>query len=835
HINFENLQPKDSYTSKNSYIPTIPARNPEVHGRKLLSEFQLTQQVFNETKTKILPYSQTSEGIYITLESDPESSLPLESIDNTDFILSNVRITKDKREEATIFIPEDKRRIFIKKITDYIDTIHKQKNPKNKKLINSIASIKLAELKNFWTDDLDFFPTDKYKSIWWELWIKKTNNDPSITYREVIEFSESIQAEIGNDYLDFVNNIVVLIKTSAAELEKSVYLMNNLLEVRQVNEPATFFVNLNEKEQYEWVGDLKTRFLPNPIPKTSVCILDSGINHDHPLISSFIFSANSRTYDPSWPQYDIKPAYGLGAYNPHGSMQAGIVIYGDLKKCLLSSNSSYINHIVESGRILPPRGSNKPNLYGSLTIQTANKVAIANNQIKYRIFSLAVTSENNNTGRPSSWSGAIDKFTFGELPENNKCLFIISAGNNRSLNVDLNIWDQAHLAKIEDPAHSWNSITVGTYTNLTTVTDPSMRGWSLWSKHGDLCPTTRTSVNWEWVKNAPLKPDFVLEGGNYLLSPPPTYADAHEDLSILTTSGDVNLPFECHRDSSAACALASNYAAQIADKYPNYWPETIRGLLIHSCQYTKAMVSQYNNLIINDRLSPKKAAEVLLRTVGYGVPNLEVALNSSNNHAIIVIQDQLKPFKKHKSDVQFNEMQVIQLPWPQYLLSKIGDKDVELKVTLSYFIEPNPQNKGFRSRFSYQSCGLRFKMIAPTQTVKELKASINRQAMYDEYEATTGNDSNNWFLGTNLRTKGSVHSDTWKGTAAELMSMDHIAIYPVTGWWKSSKAQKRWTQKIRYSLIISIQAKENISIYNEIMQRIESLNTIQNSGIEIQI
>ncbi|HFF4410403.1 TPA: hypothetical protein ACGC0K_003803, partial [Acinetobacter baumannii] len=153
HINFENLQPKDSYTSKNSYIPTIPARNPEVHGRKLLSEFQLTQQVFNETKTKILPYSQTSEGIYITLESDPESSLPLESIDNTDFILSNVRITKDKREEATIFIPEDKRRIFIKKITDYIDTIHKQKNPKNKKLINSIASIKLAELKNFWTDD----------------------------------------------------------------------------------------------------------------------------------------------------------------------------------------------------------------------------------------------------------------------------------------------------------------------------------------------------------------------------------------------------------------------------------------------------------------------------------------------------------------------------------------------------------------------------------------------------------------------------------------------------------------------------------------------------------
>ncbi|MNR93504.1 hypothetical protein D3C72_245610 [compost metagenome] len=832
HINFNNLQAKDGYTSKRTFRATIPERIPKLHAEKLFTEFKLSQQAFENLREKKFPDITVTDGIYITLKSEPNSSLPLESIDNTDFKLSNVRMTYDKCEEATIFIPEEKRKIFTKKITDYINTINKRVNPSNKTLINSISSIKLSQLENFWTDSLDLFPQDKQKSIWWELWIKKTSDDPSITYRKVLEFSESIQAEIGNNHLDFVNNIVVLIKTSALELEKSIFMMNNLLELRQVSEPSSFFFNLNEKEQYEWVNDLTSRLSSNPQPKTSICILDSGVNHDHPLLKNYIFGANSTTYDPSWPKYDVKPSYGSQNYNPHGSMQAGISIYGDLMSCVLATSNLHINHIIESGRILPPRGCNKPELYGSLTIQTANKVEILNSNIKSRIFSLAVTSGADNTGKPSSWSGAIDKFTFGNLDEQNKNLFIISTGNNRNLNVHIDIWDQAHLAKIEDPAHSWNSLTVGTFTNLTTVTDPTTSGWKIWSNKGGLCPTTRTSVSWEWIKNAPLKPDFVLEGGNFLLTPPPTHPDDHEDLSILTTSGDIKSPFDSHRDSSAACALASNYAAQIADKYPDYWPETVRGLLVHSCQFTSEMLSQHKKLSSQDGLSPKKAAEVLVRTVGYGVPNLNSALNSANSHALIVIQDQLKPFKKNRSDVQFNEMQVIELPWPKQILSQLGEKIVELKVTLSYFIEPNPQNRGFRSRFSYQSCGLRFKMIGSTQTLQDLKASLNKQAMYDEYDGNTGND-NNWFLGSNLRTKGSIHSDTWTGTAADLMSMDHIAIYPVTGWWKSAKAQKRWSQKLRYSLMISIKTSENVSIYNEIQHRVQVMNPITQNIVEV--
>lgn len=41
-----------------------------------------------------------------------------------------------------------------------------------------------------------------------------------------------------------------------------------------------------------------------------------------------------------------------------------------------------------------------------------------------------------------------------------------------------------------------------------------------------------------------------------------------------------------------------------------------------------------------------------------------------------------------------------------------------------------------------------------------------------------------WFLGEQTRNKGSVHSDIWVGTAADLAERGVIGIYPVSGWWK---------------------------------------------------
>jgi hypothetical protein len=36
--------------------------------------------------------------------------------------------------------------------------------------------------------------------------------------------------------------------------------------------------------------------------------------------------------------------------------------------------------------------------------------------------------------------------------------------------------------------------------------------------------------------------------------------------------------------TSAAASLAAHFAAQVQSLYPDYWPETIRALMVHSAE-----------------------------------------------------------------------------------------------------------------------------------------------------------------------------------------------------------------------------------------------------------
>jgi hypothetical protein len=105
---------------------------------------------------------------------------------------------------------------------------------------------------------------------------------------------------------------------------------------------------------------------------------------------------------------------------------------------------------------------------------------------------------------------------------------------------------------------------------------------------------------------------------------------------------------------------------------------------------------------INPTRSRRRAMEHLLRCFGFGVPNLERAIWSAGNALTLVVQDELRPFERDKS----NEMRLHTLPWPKQALLDLGDIEVELRVTLSYFIEPNPARRGWERRHRCASHGL---------------------------------------------------------------------------------------------------------------------------------
>jgi hypothetical protein len=210
----------------------------------------------------------------------------------------------------------------------------------------------------------------------------------------------------------------------------------------------------------------------------------------------------------------------------------------------------------------------------------------------------------------------------------------------------------------------------------------------------------------------------------------------------------------------------------------------------------------------------------LIQQVGYGIPNMDRARYSANNSMSIIAQRSMKPFKIVAGSTKTDEFHLFELPWPVDVLQELLNVKVKIKVTLSYFIEPNPGNKQYEHAASYISHGLRFKMVDKNERKDAFLARVSKAMETEDYEPE-GVD--NWVLGDRLRNKGSIHKDIWMGPAVELAAKNLIAVHPVSGWWRTRKQLQRYDNEIFYSLIITIEAPDNIAdldIYTPVLNQI---------------
>jgi hypothetical protein len=298
----------------------------------------------------------------------------------------------------------------------------------------------------------------------------------------------------------------------------------------------------------------------------------------------------------------------------------------------------------------------------------------------------------------------------------------------------------------------------------------------------------------------------------------------HDDLDLLSTSKSFSIkPFDTINATSAATAQASWFAAQIAHLYPDAWAETLRGLIVHSSSWTPAMRSQMN-------VRSNRELKNLLRVFGYGIPNLEKALYSTESALTFISQEVIQPFAfkskngKVTTETETNDIHFYELPWPSEQLLELGNTDVKLRITLSYFIEPGAGAIGWKDRYRYASHGLRFELNKPNETSSAFKKRINKAAREGNEEVATGNSgSDRWAIGSNSRNNGSIHSDFWEGTAAELATCNLIGVFPVVGWWRERKHLGKVETPTRYSLIISLETPAiNIDLYTIVNAMIET-------------
>ena len=163
-----------------------------------------------------------------------------------------------------------------------------------------------------------------------------------------------------------------------------------------------------------------------------------------------------------------------------------------------------------------------------------------------------------------------------------------------------------------------------------------------------------------WSKGWAIKPDVVFEGDNAIIDASnfaSNFASECDDLSLLSTYyKPLEQAFYTFGQTSAASAKAAWFAAQIMANYPNAWAETVRGLIIHSANWTSKMKEQF---LATDKKSDYR---ILMRTCGYGVPDLQKAISCLNNSLTYIVQQPIQPYTKRDGKYATNEMHLYQLP-----------------------------------------------------------------------------------------------------------------------------------------------------------------------------
>ncbi|MDQ1581514.1 MAG: hypothetical protein QOD05_2289, partial [Microbacteriaceae bacterium] len=286
-------------------------------------------------------------GSYISFLSFPGLELALESLDvqrsgeQPELVAVREAESVDGPVQvATVYIPDGKKEYFLKRLTQYVESSGEDK-ARNAALVDGIQSIRRATIRELWTDSDGTYPTDSSETRWWEVWLRKRDGN------ELLRFTEFVTAHglrTSDHYLGFGERIVVLMYATADQLAEAFHSLDDIAELRQPHDVASFLTELPAAEQAEWIWELRQRLRPAPAGAPVVCILDTGVQDGHPLLTDSIAAPDLHVADPLW---QLPPVHG------HGTEMAGLALFGDLHGAVLDTSAVELHHRLESVKLLP--------------------------------------------------------------------------------------------------------------------------------------------------------------------------------------------------------------------------------------------------------------------------------------------------------------------------------------------------------------------------------------------------------------------------------------------------------------------------------------------------
>ena len=471
-------------------------RNRAGHASRLSQELTLAEES-SRTAEGEWATALRSDGLILSVETWPgDFELALESLDlrGSGIQLLSVKEgteTPPTTERATVFVPHASLQQFFRRLDQYATQDTRHGRPRNESLIANIATLRLAALRELWSEVTPYPETGE--AVWWEIWLRRTGSELTA----LTEVSEASRWTVAAHAVEFPERTVTAVLATATSLGQALASRLPIAELRRpriVQTPN----DLPLPVQREWNQDLASRIESAPETAPCVCLLDTGI-YRHTL---FVGSLGPD---------DIYNVIGLDGLDRsgHGTAQAGLALFGSLDDALTDPGIVRLTHGLESVKIVPGNGEpmNRPETYAAVT--AAGTVAPeVRRPDRRRIHCFANTRDDTvSDGRPTSWSATLDALAFGTSVESTARritllstpnpaagrLFVVAAGNVRD-NYYPTFLANCDTSPVEDPAQAWNALTVGAFTELdATPSEAGYEGYRPLARRGELSPFSRTS------------------------------------------------------------------------------------------------------------------------------------------------------------------------------------------------------------------------------------------------------------------------------------------------------------------------------------------------------
>jgi hypothetical protein len=571
------------------------------------------------------------------------------------------------------------------------------------------------------------------------------------------------------------------------------------------NFPYVFEVSLPEELEQAIGGqthgaDGQAVVAPPPPGAPTVCVIDSGIQEQHRLLSPIIRHSMSKRFP-----VDDEGVADEVSRGGHGTRVAGAVAWGEapgegVPACWIANAK-----VLDAQAQIPV--SVQPPLLAREVVEHYASEGV-------QLFAHAINSLHSKRRETmSAWAAEFDR-----LAAERDVLIVQSVGNiPRTSDAPGSPGVTEHLeagreypgylreksARVANPAFALHCVTVGSLNRE----EISAGGWRTIAPADHASAFSRSGPGmWDAIK-----PDVVEYGGDYGMTSNPLdvgipglLRQAYPRLVRATTSEPGPAVDSDTVGTSFAAPKVARVAALIAQELPDEPALTYRALLINSARWP-------------DHVEERAASDVTARghalaTMGYGVPSAERATASSDSRTTL--------FSQGENRIRAREAHVYEVALPASLRSVAGGAEVLVEVTVAFTAMPRRTRRklgGYLSTWVDWEAN-KCNEDVDTFLARVLKDQSGSIAKNDLFEWTLGKQVNSGLTSETRRNLGSAQKDWARIRGDDLPEHFCIAVVGHPGW------DQRPDAVARYCLCVTIELLKGSAGELSLYQEIEALN-----------